>query len=84
MDLNAFMGQQVTLQRMLVQPGSNRVIIFDTTLRGGEQSSGAAMTKEEKLRVARQLEKMGVDVIEAGFAAASPGLGGGKRNCPNH
>lgn len=52
---------------------SNRVIILDTTLRDGEQSPGAAMTKEEKLRIARQLEKLGVDVIEAGFAAASPG-----------
>ncbi|MDO5687522.1 MAG: 2-isopropylmalate synthase [Neisseria sp.] len=52
---------------------SNRVIIFDTTLRDGEQSPGAAMTREEKVRIARQLEKLGVDVIEAGFAAASPG-----------
>ncbi|MBG8844874.1 2-isopropylmalate synthase [Neisseria meningitidis] len=52
---------------------ANRVIIFDTTLRDGEQSPGAAMTKEEKIRVARQLEKLGVDIIEAGFAAASPG-----------
>lgn len=52
---------------------SSRLIIFDTTLRDGEQSPGAAMTKEEKLRVARQLEKLGVDIIEAGFAAASPG-----------
>lgn len=52
---------------------SDRLIIFDTTLRDGEQSPGAAMTKEEKLRVARQLERLGVDVIEAGFAAASPG-----------
>ena len=51
----------------------NQLIIFDTTLRDGEQSPGAAMTKEEKLRVARQLEKLGVNVIEAGFAAASPG-----------
>ncbi|MFO1405704.1 MAG: 2-isopropylmalate synthase [Azonexus sp.] len=49
------------------------LVIFDTTLRDGEQSPGASMTKEEKLRVARQLEKMRVDVIEAGFAAASPG-----------
>lgn len=47
--------------------------IFDTTLRDGEQSPGASMTKDEKLRVARQLERMRVDVIEAGFAAASPG-----------
>ncbi len=51
----------------------NELIIFDTTLRDGEQSPGAAMTKEKKLRIARQLEKLGVNVIEAGFAAASPG-----------
>lgn len=51
----------------------DEVIIFDTTLRDGEQSPGAAMTKEEKIRIARQLEKLGVNVIEAGFAAASPG-----------
>ncbi|HWU34623.1 MAG TPA: 2-isopropylmalate synthase [Methylovorus sp.] len=50
-----------------------QLIIFDTTLRDGEQSPGAAMTKEEKIRIARQLEKLGVNVIEAGFAAASPG-----------
>ena len=49
------------------------IIIFDTTLRDGEQSPGASMTKEEKIRIARQLEKLGVNVIEAGFAAASPG-----------
>ena len=52
---------------------SDKLIIFDTTLRDGEQSPGAAMTKDEKIRIARQLEKLGVDVIEAGFAAASPG-----------
>ena len=51
----------------------DRLVIFDTTLRDGEQSPGASMTKEEKIRVARQLERMRVDVIEAGFAAASPG-----------
>lgn len=50
-----------------------KLIVFDTTLRDGEQSPGASMTKEEKIRIARQLEKLGVDVIEAGFAAASPG-----------
>ena len=50
-----------------------QIVIFDTTLRDGEQSPGAAMTKEEKIRIARQLEKLGVNVIEAGFAAASPG-----------
>ncbi|MDR0233384.1 MAG: 2-isopropylmalate synthase, partial [Zoogloeaceae bacterium] len=49
------------------------LIVFDTTLRDGEQSPGASMTREEKLRIARQLEKMRVDVIEAGFAAASVG-----------
>ncbi|MDH4285478.1 MAG: 2-isopropylmalate synthase, partial [Gallionellaceae bacterium] len=52
---------------------ADKLIIFDTTLRDGEQSPGASMTKEEKIRIARQLEKLGVDVIEAGFAAASPG-----------
>ncbi|WGG52092.1 2-isopropylmalate synthase [Rugamonas sp. DEMB1] len=52
---------------------SNRLIIFDTTLRDGEQSPGASMTREEKLRIAKQLERLRVDVIEAGFAAASQG-----------
>lgn len=52
---------------------NDELIIFDTTLRDGEQSPGASMTKEEKLRIARQLEKLGVNVIEAGFAAASQG-----------
>ena len=51
----------------------NKLVIFDTTLRDGEQSPGASMTKDEKLRIARALEKMRVDVIEAGFAIASPG-----------
>ena len=51
----------------------DRVIIFDTTLRDGEQSPGASMTGEEKLRIAKALEKLKVDVIEAGFAIASPG-----------
>jgi 2-isopropylmalate synthase len=49
------------------------LIIFDTTMRDGEQSPGASMTKEEKLRIARSLERMRVDVIEAGFPAASNG-----------
>ncbi len=49
------------------------LIIFDTTLRDGEQSPGASMTREEKLRIARQLEKMRVNIIEAGFPAASDG-----------
>jgi 2-isopropylmalate synthase len=51
----------------------NRVQIFDTTLRDGEQSPGATMNLEEKLVIARQLERLGVDVIEAGFAASSDG-----------
>jgi 2-isopropylmalate synthase len=54
-------------------PDENRVYIFDTTLRDGEQSPGATMTREEKVRMARQLETLGVDVIEAGFPAASVG-----------
>ena len=52
---------------------SNRVVIFDTTLRDGEQSPGASMNLEEKLRIAAVLEEMGVDVIEAGFPIASKG-----------
>ncbi len=51
----------------------DRVIIFDTTMRDGEQSPGASMNLEEKLRIAEVLERMGVDVIEAGFAIASAG-----------
>jgi 2-isopropylmalate synthase len=50
-----------------------RIFIFDTTLRDGEQSPGAGMMSEEKLRLARQLEILGVDVIEAGFPTASAG-----------
>ena len=50
-----------------------QLIIFDTTMRDGEQSPGASMTKEEKIRIGRQLERMKVDVIEAGFPAASDG-----------
>ena len=52
---------------------ANRVIIFDTTLRDGEQSPGASMSLEEKLEVATLLDQMGVDVIEAGFPIASNG-----------
>jgi 2-isopropylmalate synthase len=52
---------------------TDQLIIFDTTLRDGEQSPGASMTKDEKLRIARQLERLKVDVIEAGFAASSNG-----------
>ena len=52
---------------------ADKLIIFDTTLRDGEQSPGASMTRDEKLRMARQLERLKVDVIEAGFAASSNG-----------
>ncbi|MDE2251654.1 MAG: 2-isopropylmalate synthase, partial [Gammaproteobacteria bacterium] len=52
---------------------ADRVLIFDTTLRDGEQSPGCSMTQPEKLRVARALADLGVDVIEAGFPAASRG-----------
>ncbi len=50
-----------------------RVIIFDTTLRDGEQAAGGTLNIQEKLEIARQLEKLGVDVIEAGFPISSPG-----------
>lgn len=53
--------------------GKDKLVIFDTTLRDGEQSPGASMTKEEKVRIAKALEKLRVDVIEAGFAISSPG-----------
>jgi 2-isopropylmalate synthase len=51
----------------------SQLIIFDTTMRDGEQSPGASMNKDEKVRIGKALEKMKVDIIEAGFAAASPG-----------
>ena len=52
---------------------SNKVLIFDTTLRDGEQSPGATMTHDEKLEIAEMLDDMGVDIIEAGFPIASEG-----------
>lgn len=51
----------------------DKLFVFDTTLRDGEQSPGASMTKEEKIRIARALDRLRVDIIEAGFPAASPG-----------
>ena len=51
---------------------TNYIKIFDTTLRDGEQSPGATMTSAEKLEVAHNLARLGVDIIEAGFPAASP------------
>ena len=52
---------------------TRRITIFDTTLRDGEQSPGIALRPEEKAEIAEQLERLGVDVIEAGFAVSSPG-----------
>ena len=52
---------------------AEQITIFDTTLRDGEQSAGAGLSWDEKLEIARQLERLGVDVIEAGFPASSPG-----------
>ncbi len=58
---------------MTDQSKQDRVLIFDTTLRDGEQSPGATMTHDEKLEIARMLDEMGVDIIEAGFPIASEG-----------
>jgi 2-isopropylmalate synthase len=52
---------------------SNRIQIFDTTLRDGEQVPGCQLNREEKIEVALELEKLGVDIIEAGFPISSPG-----------
>jgi len=52
---------------------TDAVRIFDTTLRDGEQSPGIALNAGEKVEIARQLERLGVDIIEAGFAISSPG-----------
>ena len=57
----------------MATPDPNRVLIFDTTLRDGEQSPGCSMTQTEKLRVAKALAELGVDIIEAGFPIASRG-----------
>ena len=51
----------------------DRVIIFDTTMRDGEQSPGASMSLEEKIQIARVFDELGIDIIEAGFPIASPG-----------
>ncbi|PQV53625.1 2-isopropylmalate synthase [Defluviimonas denitrificans] len=58
---------------MTTKPENDRVVIFDTTLRDGEQSPGATMTHDEKLEIAEMLDEMGVDIIEAGFPIASEG-----------
>jgi 2-isopropylmalate synthase len=69
------MGATSTPKQSNPGPGrdKNRVVIFDTTLRDGEQSPGASMNLEEKIKIAQLLEEMGVDVIEAGFPIASNG-----------
>src|SRR5216684_1938259 len=58
---------------MASEPDPNRVLIFDTTLRDGEQSPGISLNAAEKLEIAQQLARLGVDVIEAGFPITSPG-----------
>ncbi len=70
---NTTAGRTGTTETNTKSPTSSRVIIFDTTLRDGEQSPGASMNLEEKIRIALLLEEMGVDVIEAGFPIASNG-----------
>src|SRR5216110_2248178 len=60
-------------EKSVVDRNRETVKIFDTTLRDGEQSPGATMTTEEKIQVAEQLVRLNVDIIEAGFPAASPG-----------
>src|SRR3982074_3232389 len=57
---------------MTQPPDPNRVLIFDTTLRDGEQSPGISLNTQEKLEIAQQLTRLGVDVIEAGFPITSP------------
>ena len=52
----------------------DKVLIFDTTLRDGEQAPGASMNEAEKMEVAYALERLGVDIIEAGFPISSPGV----------
>ena len=57
----------------MTEPDPNRVLIFDTTLRDGEQSPGISLNATEKLEIAQQLARLGVDIIEAGFPISSPG-----------
>src|SRR3712207_7011990 len=63
------MSEETEVQRR----DEDRVRIFDTTLRDGEQSPGISLNKQEKLEIAQQLARLGIDVIEAGFPIASPG-----------
>src|ERR1700761_9292726 len=57
----------------MTEPDPNRGLIFDTTLRDGEQSPGISLNATEKLEIAQQLARLGVDIIEAGFPISSPG-----------
>lgn len=61
------------LEEIMKKNGSKKVEIFDTTLRDGEQAAGTRLNPDQKLKIAKQLEKLGVDIIEAGFPASSPG-----------
>ena len=63
----------VSVHRDTTGPKGGTVLIFDTTLRDGEQAAGTSLTPQEKLTIARQLDKLGVDIIEAGFPISSPG-----------
>ena len=56
---------------MVEKQKNDKLIVFDTTLRDGEQSAGASLTSQDKFRIASQLQKLNVDIIEAGFAASS-------------
>lgn len=71
-DVNQFVIQDIAEHARDIAHGT-RVVVFDTTLRDGEQSPGATMNTQEKLDIAQQLARLGVDIMEAGFPAASPG-----------
>ncbi|MBV7334000.1 2-isopropylmalate synthase [Chloroflexi bacterium TSY] len=71
-DIEQFVIDDIRAYARKVAHG-NKVVVFDTTLRDGEQSPGATLTAQEKMDIAQQLARLGVDVIEAGFPAASPG-----------
>src|SRR5437879_5090949 len=69
----ATLGRGLVMSAAPPRAAADRVIIFDTTLRDGEQSPGASMNLDEKIKIALLLEEMGIDVIEAGFPIASNG-----------
>jgi 2-isopropylmalate synthase len=72
-DIDASNGAVAGAHEDKARDAANRVLIFDTTLRDGEQSPGISLNKQEKLEIAHQLGRLGVDVIEAGFPITSPG-----------